>query len=328
MKRPYLPLPAVQAATNIIIYHELTKYCPLKINPLYYVYTHTHTHTHTQALETHRISETVNKYSESQLLKDHSDMHPKFEISHRKFEQVEMCEIFYGKWVKYLYLIIVTIYSFLALWPASTVAGSAWASNLPFNYTIGNDTIIKQCGESEFQQTLLPPEPCLNSYYISLTIFGFIVILLSLLDLKEQAIVQMTLGLLRFITIAAIVIYCIVNIAEFKSKCLVDGIPSVNETHFITNSTHYPPLKLFDFFGWITSIPVFTYAIILHSGIPSLTHPVRQKQYIHWLVAAMFSTVGLCYLVLGVVVSLWFSADIQETCTLNWVRVLGCVIYR
>ncbi len=242
-------------------------------------------------------------------------MHPKFEISHRKFEQVEMCEIFYGKWAKYLYLIIVTVYSFLALWPASTVAGSAWASNLPFNFST-----IMQCKENDFQHNILPPEPCLNSYYVSLTIFGFIVILLSLLDLKEQAIVQMTLGLLRFITIAAIVIYCIVNIAEIGNKCLVeDRLPSFNETYFIANATHPPPLRLFDFFGWMTSIPVFTYAIILHSGIPSLTHPIRQKQYIHWLVMAMFSTVGFCYFVLGIIVSLWFSADIQETCTLNWV---------
>ncbi len=225
-----------------------------------------------------------------------------------------MCEIFYGKWMKYLYLLILTVYSFLALWPASTVAGSAWASNIPFNFST-----VKQCNEDDFQHALLPPEPCLNSYYICLAIFGVIVIFLSLLDLKEQAIVQMTLGIFRFITIGAIVVYCIVNIAEIGNKCSVDGLPSVNETPYIKNASHSPPIRLFDFFGWMGSIPVFTYAIILHSGIPSLTHPVRQKKYIHWLVAAMFTTVGVCYFVLGIVVSLWFSADIQETCTLNWV---------
>ncbi len=230
-----------------------------------------------------------------------------------------MCELFYGKWVKYLYLCILTIYSFLALWPAGTVAGSAWASNIPFNFST-----VQRCREYEFQHAILPTEPCLNAYYVSLSIFGVIVILLSLLDLKEQAVVQMTLGILRFITVGAIVVYCIVNIAEIGNKCMVDGLPSVNQTPYnnniIANATHSSPIKLFDFFGWMGSIPVFTYAIILHSGIPSLTHPVRQKQYIHWLVAAMFTTVGACYFVLGIVVSLWFSADIQETCTLNWVN--------
>ena len=43
--------------------------------------------------------------------------------------------------------------------------------------------------------------PCRNAYWISLGIFAIIhVVPLSLLELKEQAIVQVTLGIMRFVT--------------------------------------------------------------------------------------------------------------------------------
>lgn len=247
---------------------------------------------------------------------DQSDVHPKFEITHRKFELVEMCELFYGKWAKYLYLLILITQAFFVLWPFSIVAGSAWASNFPFNFSI-----VQQCAEDDFQHAVLPPEPCLGSYYVCLAIFGVVVISISLLGLKEQAIVQITLGAFRFITIGAIIVYCIVNIAESGDKCRADRLSSANETLYTMKNTTQspPPFRLFNFIGWIGSIPVFTYSLGFHSGIPSLTHPIRQKQYIHWLIAVVLVVIGISYFSLGIFVSLWFSADIQETCTLNWV---------
>ncbi len=269
-------------------------------------------------METHKesikASNSENCQEKNNNVQSDDIKHPNFEITiHRKFEQVEMCEIFYNKWIKYLYLLVLTIYQFLALWSACTVAGSAWASNLPFNYTT-----IKQCGESDFQQTLLPPEPCLNSYYVSLTIFGVIVILLSLLDLKEQAIVQVVLGLLRFVTVGAIVIYSIVKISQSGNKCLEEGLPHFNETPYLTNGTHSPLIEKFNFLGWISAIPVLTYAFIFHGGLAAMTHPVKQKKYLHWLLLTVFAATGVCYFSIGIFLPLWFRVEIQETCTLNW----------
>ncbi len=36
----------------------------------------------------------------------------------------------------------------------------------------------------------------------------------------------------------------------------------------------------FDPKGWLVAVPVLTYAFIIHQGIPSLTHPIKQKQYL------------------------------------------------
>ena len=290
--------------------------------PLVSTSTHTSTRTHTQAVEAHKESikasiNSENPQDKENYVQNDDIKHPKFEITiHRKFEQVEMCEIFYSKWVKYLYLIVLTIYSFLALWSSCTVAGSAWAINLPFNFST-----IQKCNESDFQRTLLPPEPCLNSYFVSLSIFGVIVILLSLLDLKEQAIVQVVLGLLRFVTVGAIVIYSIVKISESGNKCLLEGLPNFNETPYpayVTNATHSPLIEKFNFLGWISAIPVLTYAFIFHGGLPSMTHPIKQKKYLHWLLLAIFAATGVCYFSIGIFLPLWFRVEIQETCTLNW----------
>ena len=259
------------------------------------------------------------------LFSDKAIHHPNFVITvHRKFEQVELCEMFFNKWVKYLYLITLTVYTLLATWSFSTVGGSAWAINIPFNFST-----VQECRDDDFHHEVLPPEvPCRNAYYVCLTIFGVIVITLSLLDLKEQAVVQMFLGFLRFLTVGAIIIYCIVRIIEAENKCDVDIAHYGNSTPSVGNITQPPSLKSFlvkfDFWSWTSAIPVFTYAFIIHQGIPSLTHPVKQKKHLRWLVVAMFSTAGICYFSLGIVVPIWFRADIQETCTLNWVSWRYC----
>ena len=241
---------------------------------------------------------------------------PEFEITiKRKFEPVELCEIFVGKWFKYVFLVVGVIYCFMASWSFATVAGSAWASNIPYNFGA-----LNICEADAFQHRVLPDGGCLYSYYFSVFLFGIIVVTLSVLDLKEQALVQLFLGALRFITVGIIVIYSIVRLAESgndSGRCPLEAVS--NDTSVTRFLTIKDIVAKFDLKGWLTAIPVFTYAFLLHLGIPSLTHPVKQKKYLSWLMAAMFLAALICYMSLGVVVPLWFKANIQETVTLNWV---------
>ena len=114
-------------------------------------------------------------------------------------------------------------------------------------------------------------------------------------------------------------IYCIVRLAEGGDACL-DVLNDINRTRTtpINVGIRETVLK-FDAGGWVLTIPVFTYAFLFHTGISSLTHPIKQKQYLHWLLIAMYIISTICYMSLGVIVPLWFRASIQETCTLNWV---------
>lgn len=260
--------------------------------------------------------------------------HPTFEITiWRKFEVLELCEIFFNKWVKYLYLVILSIYCFLASWSLATVAGSSWALNIPYNF--GN---VVKCDGDPFHHAVLPQEDtCRNAYYFSLFLYAVVVVALSLVDLKEQAIIQMILGLMRFLTVGAIVVYVLAKIAEGGDVCegeakgnnSLDKLESAFPSISLANSTRYSSYKdifvKFEAVSWLTAIPIFTYAFILHQGLASLTHPIKQKRYLGYLTMAMFSTAIVCYMVLGVVAPLWFKASVQETVTLNFVSIYLCV---
>ena len=189
------------------------------------------------------------------------------------------------------------------------------------------------CDDSAFHHQILPHGGCLYSYYFSLLLFGVIVTALSIMDLKEQAIVQAVLGSARFFTIIAIIIYSLVKLSGDEDVCGgIEHLPNVT----YPNKSSFPDIKdinasryfsyedvvvKFDPKGWVVSVPVFLFAFMLHSGISSLTHPVRQKKYIHWLLTAMFTTALVSFMTLGIIVPLWFKASVQETVTLNWVRI-------
>ena len=258
---------------------------------------------------------------------------PQYKISiYRKFEIVELSQIFVGKWFKFAYLLIFTFYMLLGNWSYASVAGSAWSSNIPYNFGKMN-----MCDDGAFHHQILPHGPCLYAYYFSLFLFGVIVTVLSVMDLKEQAIVQAVLGSARFLTIIAIIIYSLVKLSGAEDVCggqehapdipynkSSPSISDMNDTIAVRYFSYEDIVVKFDPKGWLVSVPVFLFAFMLHSGISSLTHPVRQKKYIHWLVTAMFVTALVSFMTLGIIVPLWFKASVQETVTLNWVSRAGC----
>ena len=98
--------------------------------------------------------------------------------------------------------------------------------------------------------------------------------------------------------------------------------PDTDNSSIIINSTlNFKEITFkFNVKGWLMSIPIFTYAYFLHVAIPSLTHPIRQKKWLGQFFHVLFIVMGGCYLLLGLMTSLWFRDCIIETCTLNWVR--------
>ena len=254
--------------------------------------------------------------------------HPRYEIRlTRKFEPIELCEMFLTKWGKYGYMIIWTFNCFLSGWSYTTVAGSAWATNIPFN-----TPTIQRCTADDFLGVLIPQDPqCWNAYMLCVLFFAVIVVPFSLLDLKEQVVMHTILGLLRFVTIFVIVVYCIVKLSVGTNECsYIARNVSVfdNNTLTLENVTKYGFSDLsdivlrFDPKGWLVSIPVISFALLFHQGIPSLTHPIKEKLHLRHLMTVMFGVSTLSYLSLGIVVPLLFRANIQETATLNWVSLI------
>ena len=247
---------------------------------------------------------------------------PIFEIkTKRKFEVSELSEIFVGKWFKYTYLIIVTIYGFFGLWSFSSVAGTAWATNIPYNFGA-----MDTCDNDAFLYQILPSGGCLGSYYFSLFLFALIVVTLSVLNLREQVAVQVTFGVLRYLTVFIIVLYCIVRLFQGGDGCQEGERLLTNQTNEISEAAYNATISFadsvfkFEPVGWMVSVPVYVYAFMIHSGISTLTHPIRQKKYLHWMLLTNFALALACLMSLGLIVPLWFKASIQETITLNWVK--------
>lgn len=232
---------------------------------------------------------------------------PNFEIRmDRKFELAELCEIFFGVWTKYLYMIILVIIMLMACWSCTTVAGSAWATNIPFDFGT-----LSQCPDGAFKDHLFPEHPgCQSAYRFCVLIYAVIVIPLSLLELADQKYLQVLLGLLRFFTVACIVVYCL-------AKLITD--PQGNSSSTDEKYDYGHELFKFNYGGWLLSVPVLAYGQILHMGIPSLTQPIKAKKWLRAFFAAVFTCTTLLYTSLGLLVSLWFKGNVQETCTLNFV---------
>ena len=231
-----------------------------------------------------------------------------------KTEIIELCSIFFHRYAKYAYFVAQTVSLFTGMWADAIVAGTAWAITIPFHYIHSSLT----CSDSAFFHRFLPSDGCLYSYYLSLALYACIVISLSLLDLEKQAIFQIIFGILRFMSLFLIVMYCVVHLVQGGDPCLDYDDANGNVT-IIRNLDYTSVVVKFDVKGWVQSIPIYSFVYIFLTTIPSLLYPIRKKEMVHWLMLAVVVSVLLSYLLIGISVSLWFRAATQEKCTLNWV---------
>ena len=255
---------------------------------------------------------------------------PDFKIKDtRKFEVTELCEIFVGKWFKVVYVILMLAHGLLTLLTYATVASSAWAVNIPLNFGT-----LRECSDLDFLNQYFPADlACGNAYRLCLAFFAAIVIPLSLLDLKEQAIFQFLLGILRFVMLLSIITYCVYHIIS-GDHITFEEAPSVSDINLTdlferANSSMTTVVDIifhFDFNGWIIGIPIILYAIMLHQGIPSLVHPIKEKKWLKYCFQSLFFVVGSFYLIVSVLGAVWFRDIVNETFTLNWVSILSVQI--
>ncbi|EDV23113.1 Transmembrane protein 104-like protein [Trichoplax sp. H2] len=244
------------------------------------------------------------------------------QMSRRKFEITELCNLFLGDKAKIVYMLVLFVYLALACWSFTTVAASTWSSNIPF----GNGSSLRQCTQEDFQDRIIPEAGgCLNSYRLCAGIFAVIVLSLSCLEVTEQKIIQIIMGILRFVVV---LFMCFNSVADLTSK-ENKQIPFSNVSHFeLMDSKHDQPYTTltysytnplyYNFRAWVQAIPVFVYAQVLHQGIPILIEPVTRKQHLRTMVVAVFLTMYTLYTFLGIVISYRFGDKVSQISTLNW----------
>ena len=250
----------------------------------------------------------------------------------RGFETSELCEIFFNKLGKYFYLVMVVVLCLISSLAVTTITTSTLATNVPLNFGP-----FQQCSDDAFHNEIIPKDVgCRYTYYFCLMLFGLVVVPLSMMNLEDQAVIQTIFGLLRFLMIAMILIYCIVKLFEGSDICQETQISnyisnqsnvtlSCNFEETVRNITAENVIEMqdiiikLDWRGCLVFIPVFTYSLMLHHTIPSFTHPIGKKKYLWQFILCTYSFLGACFLCLGVVVPLWFRAETQESVVLNWV---------
>ena len=258
--------------------------------------------------------------------------------------------MFINKLGKYIYLVIVIVFSLCTALSMVVVVSTTLATIIPLNNLTGP---FNRCHPDAFNNITIPEDDgCRYSYYFCLMLFGLIVVPLSMVNLKVQAFIQAIFGFLRFLMLAMILIYCIVKLFEvgdisqgtFSNAVENDTVENATvgnatvgnatvgnatvrnatvgnatvgnatKMHMCDNSISTSYLR-----GWLVAIPVLTYPFLLHHSIPSFTHPIGKKKYFWPFILCTYIFLGVCFLCMGVVVSLWFKAETQETVVLNWV---------
>jgi len=246
---------------------------------------------------------------------------PKFEISpERKFEPSELCKVFLGTYGQYSFVGVLVVHVILICWVCATVAGSSLASNISYNF--GS---LERCGDSEFHHEVIPGDGCKHSYRFSVFLYSLAVIPLCLLELSEQKYIQVILGFVRFVAVSCLVTYATVKLLgeddypeNFPVTC-TNNTDSCDPNEVLGDYDYWHQISRFGLKGWLTAIPVFVYAQLMHASISKLTHPIKEKEYLRGFMLAIFATSSFIFMTVGITVALWFKKDTEETCTLNFV---------
>ena len=231
-----------------------------------------------------------------------------FISSERKFEMTELCRMMFGKAAQIIFAILLLIYS--SLWSSVTIVGTSWSTNIPVNASV-----IAQCHERDFTMQYFPADTrCYHWYQVCVSVFGVIVVLLSLLELNEQKYIQTIFSILRFIALISIISFSTYIIIHNSLSTNTSLLPEVK----YTNTTSTLLLSRFNMKWWIVTLPVLIYAQSLHQGIPSFAHPVVPKKHLKAMLIATFVTTWSFYTLIGILVSFAFLSLTNENAALGW----------
>jgi amino acid permease len=235
----------------------------------------------------------------NQMQKTADLLNENLKISTQKFEITELCKIFLGKQSVRIYTFLVSIYMYGTLWAYSAVFADSLATRLPIMTTVAGDIT-----------------PNNASYKLYLLLFSMIVVPASMLELSEQVFVQVSLSICRVIMMLLMV--STIFLASWQKKNSFESNnftapASVSES--IKNGINMKKLYLL--------LPMVAYACIFHHSIPSISQPVKHKEYLGWIFC---STLGICfvsYCVMSIVISTYFGDLTMISANLNWESYLG-----
>ena len=210
----------------------------------------------------------------------------------------ELCTLFIGKPAGIVCTAFVMIY--LCNWTTIAISATAIATIVP-----GSDhgTFLGRCTEEDFHFHVHPVGTCWNTYVLSVLVVGVIGIVISLTKLPEMRILQTVIGILRFATFGAMMIYSVVTTVEGEDE------KEAGTARWFQ----------FSFNGLTAAIPTIVYALITVVALPSITGPVANKNGLIKMWMGIIITASSFCGILGLTVAIRFKHHVNEIASLNWV---------
>lgn len=214
-----------------------------------------------------------------------SAVQPKYMVSERKFEVVELCRMFFGRRGKLAYVTLLNIYMYGSLWSYAAVFSRSFSENLPLND---------------------------HSYKLYLLMFGAVVVCISCLELREQIVVQVIMSAARVLVVVGMV--CTVVVALVRGgDSPFEGMPAADSKQWSWFRLHGIPYML----------PILVYSQVMHHSVPVLSQPVRDKSRLASIFNTALSITGTFYVSIGILLAFYFGSVVDSQCNMNWSHYMG-----
>eukprot|EP00128_Syssomonas_multiformis_P015509 Colp12_sorted_trinity150504_noHs@28947 len=223
---------------------------------------------------------------------------PVNKVTYRKFDYGRMSKMFMGLWGKGFCNSTVLFYVYGCLWAYAAVFSTSIAS---LYYSFADSTVSCDFDKGE----VIPG--CNHAYYIALACYAAVVVPMALLDVHEQAFVQLLLTFYRFTSFGTMLITTIIYMASNSER------------------THDRFISLMDIkpAGFAQIFTACALALNCHSNMPDALQPVKDKSKLKSITSAALMTATFVYMLLGFLCAIAFE-DVKALITLNWENYTAC----
>ena len=156
---------------------------------------------------------------------------------------------------------------------------------------------------------------------LSVSLFAAIVIPLSLLNISEQIYAQITMALLRFVSLAALLLGTLAAIAIDDKDSAIHWDASTTQNSSNNNSDTNFTLPYFKLSGFGIMFTTAIFSQLFQHSVPGLIAPLQtaEKKAVPRIFAAALVTTGLVYISTGICCVYFFGHRTKESINLNFV---------
>lgn len=217
----------------------------------------------------------------------------------QKYEIVQLTELFLGRTYRNIYQCGLCFLMVTGLWAYTTVFLTSVVGKLSF-----------LCSSSS-------SDHCTLSYALVALLFALIVVPLSCMDLTDQISVQVTLTLVRFVSLGLMIGSAAWGMWYDYTDSGVNTMHTMEQPALLPS----PPYAAFTSFHPHSLGLMFTTAVFSHlfqHSVPGLIAPLKNKRSIPYVMIATLLTTFLLYATLSSVCGMYFGSKTLPSINLNW----------